>query len=264
MTFVVDVEVGVVGLERGDLGAVADHDVGVVGILEGVVLVVVLGAVEGFERDDLGDDAVLPGVGGVELRDVGVGDALLIVVGVEDGGAVGGAGVRTLAIECGGVVDGEEDAEELAVGEARRVVNDFDGFGVVCGFGGDVVVVRGPGGAAGVAGGGGGDALDAFEDGLGAPEAAAGKDCGGVAGSVASGRSVVGGGMGPCSIDSERQAMVESETASARTTVAAERRRIERDLIYRYDVPGWSLDVDCMWREGQVVGGLELLQGICE
>ena len=58
--------------------------------------------------------------------------------------------------------------------------------------------------------------------------------------------------------------MVESETASARTTVAAERRRIERDLIYRYDVPGWGLDVDCMWREGQVVGGLELLQGICE
>ena len=125
---------------------------------------------------------VLPGVGGVELRDVGFGDALLVVVGVEDGGAVGGAGVRALAVERGGVVDGEEDAEELAVGEARGIVDDFDGFGVVGGLGGDVVVVGGAGGAAGVAGGGGEDAFDALEDGLRAPEAAAGEDCGGAAG----------------------------------------------------------------------------------
>ena len=182
VTVVVDVQVGVVGLECGDLGAVADLDVGVVGILEGVVLVVVLGAVEGFERDDLRDDAVLPGVGGVELRDVGLGDALLVVVGVEDGGAVGGAGVRALAVERGGVVDGEEDAEELAVGEARGIVDDLDGFGVVGGLGGDVVVVRGAGGAAGVAGGGGDDALDALEDGLCAPETSAGEDGGGAGG----------------------------------------------------------------------------------
>ena len=124
---------------------------------------VVLAAVEGFEWDDLGDDAVLPGVGGVELRDVGFGDALLVVVGVEDGGAVGGADVRALAVEGGGVVDGEEDAEELAVGEARGIVDDLDGLGVVGGLGGDVVVVRGVGGAAGVAGGGGEDAFDALD-----------------------------------------------------------------------------------------------------
>ena len=182
MAFVFDVEVGVVGLEGGDLGTVADLDVGVVGIFERVVLVVVLGAVEGFERDDLGDDFVLPGVGGIELRDVGFGDALLIVVGVEDGGAVGGADVGALAVERGGVVDGEEDAEELAVGEARGIVDDFDGLGVVGGFGADVVVVGGAGGAAGVAGGGGDDAFDALEDGLRAPETAAGEDCGGAAG----------------------------------------------------------------------------------
>ena len=192
VTFVFDVEVGVVGFEGGDLGAVADLDVGVVGILEGVVLVVVLGAVEGFEGNDLGDDAVLPGVGGVELCDVGFGDALLVVVGVEDGGAVGGAGVGALAVEGGGVVDGEEDAEELAVGEARGIVDDFDGFGVVGGLGADVVVVGGVGGAAGVAGGGGEDALDALEDGLRAPEAAAGEDGGGAAGRC--GEWEVGGG----------------------------------------------------------------------
>jgi len=177
-----NVEVGVVGLEGRDLGAVADHDVRVVGIFEGVVLVVVFGAVEAFERDDLGDDLVLPGVRGIELRDVSGGDALLVVVGVKDGGAVGGADVVALAIEGGGVVDGEEDAEELAVGESRGIVDDLDGLGVVGGLGGDVFIVRGFGGAAGVAGGGGDDALDALEDGLCAPETTAGEDRGGVAG----------------------------------------------------------------------------------
>jgi hypothetical protein len=39
--FVVYVEVGVVGFQGFDFWVVADHDVGVVGILEGVVLVVV-------------------------------------------------------------------------------------------------------------------------------------------------------------------------------------------------------------------------------
>ena len=235
MAFVVDVEVGVVGFEGGDLGAVADFDVGVVGILEGVVLVVVLGAVEVFEGDDLRNDRLGPGVRGVELRDVGFGDAFLFVVGVEIGGAVGGCRcVGTLAVEGGGVVDGEEDAEELAVGEARGVVDDFDGFGVVGGLGADVVVVGGVGGATGVAGGGGDDAFDALEDSLCAPEAAAGEDGGGAAGGCGEwGGSVVGGGMGPCSIDSEWQAMVARETASARRAVAAERKCIEEDLIYR-------------------------------
>jgi hypothetical protein len=50
-------------------------------------------------------------------------------------------------------------------------------------------------------------------------------------GDVASGRSVVGAGIGPCSIDSEWQAIVESEMVSARKAVAAERRRIEKNLI---------------------------------
>ena len=187
---------------------------------------VVLGAVEGFERDDLRDDAVLPGVGGIELRDVGLGDALLIIVGVEDGGTVGGAGVRALAVERGGVVDGEEDAEELAVGEARGIVDDFDGFCVVGGFGGDVVVVGGAGGAAGVAGGGGEDALDALEDGLRAQKQPPAKTAVARPGDVASGRSVVGGGMGPCSSDSEWQATVTSERVSARAALVTERRRI--------------------------------------
>jgi hypothetical protein len=45
-------------------------------------------------------------------------------------------------------------------------------------------------------------------------------------GEVASGTSILGREMGPWVRDCERQAMVESETVSARRAVAAERRRI--------------------------------------
>ena len=176
MAVIFDVEVGVVGFEGFDFGVVADHDVGVVGILEGVVLVVVFAGVEGFEGGDLGDDGVRKDFFGGELGDVGVGYALLVGGAEEDGGAVGGALVGALAVEGGGVVDGEEDAEELAVGDARGVVDDFDGLGVVSGFGGDLIVGGGGGFAAGLARGGLEDSLDALEDGLRAPEAASCED----------------------------------------------------------------------------------------
>ena len=87
-----------------------------------------------------------------------------------------------LAVERGGVVDGEEDAEKLAVGETRGIVDDLDGFSVAGGFGGDLIVGGGGRGAAGVACSSFEDAFDALEYGLRAPEASAGEDCGGAAG----------------------------------------------------------------------------------
>jgi hypothetical protein len=177
VAFVVNEEVGELGFEGFDFGVVADHDVGVVGVVESVVLVVGLGVVEAFEGRDFGDDRFGEGMRGLELGDVGCGDLALLVGGEEDGGAVGGSYVRTLAVELGGVVDyGEEDLEEFAVGNFGGVEDDFDGFGVAGGFGGDLVVGSGIGGASGIAGCGGGDALDALEDGLGSPEAAASED----------------------------------------------------------------------------------------
>jgi hypothetical protein len=175
---VFDVEVGVVGFEGFDFGAVADEDVGVVGIFQGVILVVVFAGVEGLQGRDLGDDGVGEGVVGGELRDVGFGDALLVGGVEEDGGTVGGSFVGALAVEGGGVVDGEEDAEELAVGDAGGVEDDFDGFGVVGGFGGDLIVGGSVGCSTRVAGGGFDDALDALEHGLRAPETASCEDCG--------------------------------------------------------------------------------------
>ena len=122
------------------------------------------------------------------MRYVSSGDFVLLFGGVEDGRAVGGSYVVALAVELGGVVDdGEEDLEEFAVGDFGRVVDDLDGFGVAGGFGGDLVVGGGVGRTSGVTGGGCRDALDALEDGLGSPEAAAGED---------GGLFAVGGGQG--------------------------------------------------------------------
>jgi hypothetical protein len=179
LAVVVDEEVGELLLEGVDFGAVADQDVGVVGVVEGVVLVVGLGVVEAFEGSDFGDNGLAEDVGGVELGDVGGADFALLVVDVEDGGAVGGSDVGTLAVELGGVVDdGEEDAEEGAVGDLRGIVDNLDGLGVAGGFGGDLIVGGGGCGASGVACGGGDDSLDALKDGLRSPEASPGEDGG--------------------------------------------------------------------------------------
>jgi hypothetical protein len=138
------------------------------------MLVVRLGVIEAFERRDLGDDFSGEDVGGIELGDVGLCDAALLVAGIEDRRAVGGADVGALAVELSGIVgDGEEDAEELAVGDLRGIVDDLDGFGVAGGFGADLVVGGGGGRAAGVANRGGEYAFYTLEDRLRAPETAA-------------------------------------------------------------------------------------------
>src|SRR5260370_17474325 len=92
---------------------------------------VALSRVEGLEGLDFRDDGPGVDLGGVELRDVGLSDALLLRAGVEDGRAVLRAGVRTLAVPLRGIVrDGEKNHQELAVGELGRIIGDADGFGV--------------------------------------------------------------------------------------------------------------------------------------
>ena len=108
-----------------------------------------------------------------------LGDALLVVARVEDRAAVLRAAVAALAVELGRVVgDGEEDAQELAVGELAGVVGDFDRLGVAGSAGAGGLVVGGGLVAAAVAAGDVADAGQALEDGLGTPEAPAGQDGG--------------------------------------------------------------------------------------
>jgi len=86
-----------------------DDDGGLIGVPRQIALMVGLGGIEALERRDLGDDGAPEGVGPLQWVDVGLGDALLLVVGVEHGRAVLGAGVRPLAVELGGIVRDRED-----------------------------------------------------------------------------------------------------------------------------------------------------------
>src|SRR5215471_4798328 len=89
--FVASVLAGVLGkqvrellLEGFNLGAVANQDVGMVGILEGEVLVIVLRPIKTLQRDNLRDDLCREDFGGVQLRYVGLCDSLLFRVGIEN------------------------------------------------------------------------------------------------------------------------------------------------------------------------------------
>ena len=118
-------------------------------------------------------------VSGVELGDIGFGNPFLVVIFIEDDGAVLSSLVGALAVEFGGVVDdGEEHFEQLAVSDLGRVVGYLDGFGVAGSASANHFIVSGVPGAAGESGDGRLNALDMLEDTLDAPEAAAGKNGG--------------------------------------------------------------------------------------
>src|SRR6266704_3020628 len=102
------------------LGQIVVDDVGILRIVFQIVLVVALGGVKCLQWLDLCDDLSGVNFRGIELCDIGLSDALLIFIGVEDFGTILGAGVRTLAVPLRGIVgDGEENHQELAVGELR-------------------------------------------------------------------------------------------------------------------------------------------------
>ena len=110
-----------------------DHDAAIarVRIVPVIILVVALGFVEFFEGRDLGDD----GAGEIFLRR-GLGlfrRHFLLVVVIENGGTVLRAGIRTLAIQGGGVVRRPEHIEQAFVGNLGRLELDLDGFGVAGG-----------------------------------------------------------------------------------------------------------------------------------
>src|ERR1035438_9107390 len=111
--------------------------------------------IERAQRDHFGHDGGWEHFGCVDPADVGLGGLFLVLVGVEDDGAVLSADVGALAIFLGGVVgDGEKDLQKLAIGDLGRIVGDLDGFGVTGGAVFDNLVVGGLGLAAGIAGDG--------------------------------------------------------------------------------------------------------------
>ena len=63
---------------------VTHQNVRIVGVIQGIVLVVSLGIIKPLQRHNLGHDRLAKDFGCIQLRDVGVADFLLLVVGIED------------------------------------------------------------------------------------------------------------------------------------------------------------------------------------
>jgi len=138
---------------------------------------IVLGWVEGLQRNDAGDNRLRIDLLGLELAYVGFGDFLLPVAGVEDQRAVLRAVVGPLMVQLRGIVgNGKKDHEDSAIRNLRSVEDDPDGFGVAGGTGADLLVVRGISRAARVAGCGRDNAFDAGKNGLDTPKAAPSED----------------------------------------------------------------------------------------
>src|SRR5580698_6484713 len=69
---------------------------------------------------------------GIELRDVCPGETLLLIVLVEDDGAILGADVAVLPVELRGIVrHREEDAQELSIADLCGVIDDAHALGIV-------------------------------------------------------------------------------------------------------------------------------------
>jgi hypothetical protein len=68
-----------------DLRKVVDHDVRVVGIVDGVILMISLGLVESLKRSELSHNFMWEEFGLIELVDVGTCNSPLVFIGIENG-----------------------------------------------------------------------------------------------------------------------------------------------------------------------------------
>jgi len=168
------VQVGKLLFQMLDLWRIVENNVWLIGMESCVVLVIGLGGIEGLQRHDLGDDAVREDPRLIDLRNVGFGDALLLVVCIEDGRAVLRAFVGSLAIELRRVVSHREEySQQLAVSDLRWVVHNLDGFGLPCLSGADDFVLRVLFRTTRVTRGSADDTFHVLEDSLNTPETSA-------------------------------------------------------------------------------------------
>jgi hypothetical protein len=89
-----------------------------------------LGFPERPGRRHLGDDLARPDARGFDVGDRVLGDAALFVVEVEDRRAVAQPDVVSLPVQRCGVVDLEEELQQVAVGDLLGVEDDLDRLGV--------------------------------------------------------------------------------------------------------------------------------------
>ena len=143
-----------------------------------IALVVIFGAPEGLGGFDFGHNTFgLEAAFGGELLDLSAGLCFLLGGVEEDGGAVLRAPVRALAVECGGVVEGEEGVEKLFEADAVGVEVEFDDLGVAGLVGADVLVGGAVELAALIPDGSGGYARNGGKGRFNSPETAGAEGC---------------------------------------------------------------------------------------
>ncbi len=118
------------GAEFSDFGGDDARAIALVGMEVVIVEMVVFGAVEVGVRGDLCDDGGIPNMLRSDFLDLVLRLLFLLGVAGEDDRAVLRAFIRALAVERGGVADGEQDLQQVAVGDDLGVEDDVDGFGV--------------------------------------------------------------------------------------------------------------------------------------
>src|SRR5437660_5023400 len=143
----------------------------------GIILVIGLGRIEAFERNNLRYDRAGKYLRLIELRDVGLRDALLFIVRIKDRRSVLSAFIGALTVQLGRIVrNREEHAQQFSVGDLRGIVDDLNRFGVAGVAGAHQLIFGSLSLSAGVAGGRGDYSPDVLEYGLHAPETSSGKD----------------------------------------------------------------------------------------
>ncbi len=95
-----------------------------------VILVLGFGFPEGAGRRDFGHDLAGPQARRIDVGDGVLGDAFLLIAGIEDRRAVAAAEVVALPVARGRIVDLEEELEQLAIVDDGRVERDLDRFRV--------------------------------------------------------------------------------------------------------------------------------------
>src|SRR6266850_2214428 len=113
-------------LQMLDLGQIVDRDIRLIGMKSRVILVIIFSRIEPMNARNFRDDPPLEYFGAIELIDVRLGDALLLIAVVENDGAILRSAVRSLAVQLRGIVgDRKEYSQELAQGDLRRIVSDL-------------------------------------------------------------------------------------------------------------------------------------------
>src|ERR1700740_808988 len=141
-----------------------------------IILVIGLGRIETFERNDLGYDRAGKYLRLIELRDVGLRDPLLFIIRIKDRRSVLSTFIGALTVQLRGIVrNREEYAQQFAVSDLRGIVDDLHGFGVAGVAGAHKLIFGGLSLSAGVAGCRGNHSPDVLKHGLHAPEASTGK-----------------------------------------------------------------------------------------